>query len=263
MYEDRVLAYFDILGFSEAIKKTIDKDKEIETETKRIDDILENLLDIKRNASLDKSISNKVISYFSDCIAISYPMTEESGIFHIICDILFRCLNILQKGFLMRGAITCDKLYHSEEKIFGPAMIKAVEMEKNLAIYPRIITYDTIFSIAEKYPSKLPSKKEQLRVINKLLFKDFDGLYFINYFDGINYVVGDDGGILVYLESLRARITELREKMNNDEKTKSKYLWLKEKYNTVLAYYKRKYNKKETESPKLHEYLEKTILIEE
>jgi hypothetical protein len=39
----------------------------------------------------------------------------------------------LYNGFLLRGAVVCDKVYHTENKVFGPALVKAYEMEKTLA----------------------------------------------------------------------------------------------------------------------------------
>jgi len=160
IYEERVLAYIDILGFSDAINNTIEKNTEKETETEKINNLFDDVLKLKEIYFLaDKKISSKIVSHFSDSIAISYLKNEEEGIFHILVNILISSLAILQKGFLIRGAITCGKLYHTEEKLFGPAMITAVDMEKNIAIYPRIVFDKEIISIAEKYPAKYPSKK--------------------------------------------------------------------------------------------------------
>jgi hypothetical protein len=270
MYEDRVLAYIDILGFSEAIKKTIKEDgTESLLETQKIDNFFDKAQEElnKYYPSGDTFINSKVARNFSDSIVISYLITEESGIFHLLAEVLFFCTTALQKGFLFRGAIVHDKLYHKENKIFGPAMIKATNLEKNLAIYPRIIFDDEILEIAEKYPAKYPtkcpSKKEQIRVIKKLISKDFDGLNYINYIDGINYIVGEEHGILVHFEKLRTVIINLGKDIDKSISIKSKYLWIKEKYNTVLAEYKKKYskNKMRTESPKLCDYLENIALL--
>ena len=266
MYEDRILAFIDVLGFSKAIKKTIQEDgTENLVETQRIDNLLNEAHKMlsKYYPSDDTFVNTKVTRYFSDSIVISYLITEESGIFHLLAEVLFLCVTALQDGFLFRGAIVHDKLYHKENKIFGPAMIKATNLEKNLAIYPRIILDDEILDIAEKYPAKWPSKNKQLKVIKKLISKDFDGLNYINYFDGINYVVGEENGISVYLKSLRTTIIKLREDMGENISIKSKFLWLKEKYNTVLIEYKRKYSKenKRLEFPELCDYLENATLF--
>jgi hypothetical protein len=266
-YEERVLAFIDILGFSESIKETMDKDTEIECETDKIYNLLEDVdaLEIKHIKNTDNDMyASRVVSHFSDSIAISYLMTEKSGVFYILTDILFFCHTILQKGFLLRGAITCGKLYHSENKIFGPAMLAAHDMEQKLAVYPRIVFEDKIIAIAEVYPAKRPSKKEQLKVIKKFIIKDFDGLNCLNYFDAINYVVGEKDGILVYFNSLREAIIELEKSADKNISIYSKYLWLKEKYNCVLTKYKKKYSKDKAkiESPELYEYLKSIKLLD-
>ena len=255
MYEKRVLAFIDVLGFEEAVNKTMDREEENEFETNKIKELLEEMsLKIKDTFKLD---DNGTINQFSDSIIISYPMKDDSKIVKIIINIMFLCSNILNKGHFLRGAIVCDNLYHKDNIVFGPALIKACKMEKKLALYPRIILDENIISLTKNQHSK---KENEL--IKKITLKDFDGLYYINIFNSINYIVGKKDGILVYFNSLRNNIIELgkqKEKANN----KSKYLWLKEKYNKCLNRYKRKYvnNEKEKEEPELYKYISKLTLI--
>jgi len=262
MYQERILAYIDILGFSAAIKKTINKNEEVEAKTVNIFNILEDINEFKNKKYTGTSINSRVVSHFSDCAAISYLKEEKAGVFHILSDIIFLCYGVLQKGFLFRGAITCGKLYH-KEKLFGPAMITAVDMEKNLAIYPRIVLDKEILVIAEEHPSEYPSKKEQLRVIKKLILKDFDGLYYLNYFDAINYIVGQEYGILSYFKPLRKNIIDLQKIAENDMSVKAKYLWLKNKYNTVLKKYITNYKNERTQNkyPDSYNYINGVDLI--
>jgi hypothetical protein len=108
-YQDRVLAYIDILGFSEIIKNTIDKnDVENEAATENIFALLEDL------QAPGIQINNKVVNHFSDSVVISYPMEAEAGVILILFDILFRCAAVLQRGCLLRGAVVCGKLCHSD-----------------------------------------------------------------------------------------------------------------------------------------------------
>jgi len=246
-YQKRVLAYFDILGFSNKILNTIDKNtrEEIESKTKKINNLFENVQELKnKHKHTENNIeSSRKVSHFSDSVAISYLLEEEAGIFNILTDILFFCISILQDGYLIRGAITSGELHHSDNKLFGPAIVYASDMEKKIAFYPRIVFEKKIIDIAEKYPAKWPSKSVQMNALKKLIQKDFDGLYCLNYFDSIDYIFGATGGLLVYLKTFRNIIIELQEKTNNDISIKSKYLWLKEKYNEALKKFKSKYLK--------------------
>jgi hypothetical protein len=266
MYEDRVLAFIDILGISNAIDDSMNGNVENVSGTKKINDLFDNIqkqLDV-RNPTNEEYKKSRVVNFFSDTIIISYLVTEKSAIFYILADILFLCCETFRKDFLFRGAIVCDKLYHEKEKIFGPALVKAYKMEKELAIYPRIILDDSIINILKRYDIRQRKLNEELKTIYKLILKDFDGLYFLNYFDAINIVVEDENGILIYFEALRKVIINLERKINGSLGIKSKFLWLKEKYNLILEKYKKKYcsDGAKIKSPKLYGYLKETMPFE-
>jgi hypothetical protein len=66
MYEDRVLAFIDVLGFSGAINNTIKNDTEDETETKRIDNLIKELqwdLNFEKDGSGKRFNRKSLISF--------------------------------------------------------------------------------------------------------------------------------------------------------------------------------------------------------
>jgi hypothetical protein len=245
MYENRVLAFIDILGFSKAVEKTIQKDGiEDFHETQKIDNLL-NEIQWQMNGKdylLDElRKKSKVTSHFSDSIIISYLPTEKLSFFYILLDIYYLCINIVQKGFLLRGAIVVDKVYHTKEKIFGPALVKAYNMEKNEAVFPRVIIDQKIFIEAEKYYSRFPNSDDEYKYLEKLTLKDFDSFNYINYFE-----IPETGVIhsfeerINYLNDLRKIIEEMN--IKEDNSLKCKYLWVKEKYDIAYANIEPKYS---------------------
>lgn len=42
-------------------------------------------------------------------------------------------------GFLVRGGITIGPLYHDSNIVFGPALVRAATIEKDLARFPRVV----------------------------------------------------------------------------------------------------------------------------
>jgi hypothetical protein len=90
-----------------------------------------------------------------------------------------------------------------------------------------------------------------------LIVKDFDGLYYLNYFNAINHIYGLEDGILSYFKPLRKIIIEYQDKAENDLSIKSKYLWLKRKYNSALRKNKEEYinEKKQKENPDSYKYI--------
>jgi hypothetical protein len=155
MYEDRVLAFIDLLGTSAFINGTMENGVELEDQTKKIEHLFDDILGLfcSQTNLLNDTLTTCKTSHFSDTIVISCLKTEKSGVFRILFDVLRLCITALQNNFLLRGAIVSGKLVHTETTIFGPALQTACAMEKKLAIYPRVILNDGICKIAENYPT--------------------------------------------------------------------------------------------------------------
>ena len=83
-----------------------------------------------------------IVKFFSDniLIAIKLNANDEKRV-----DKLTKLLNIagniqtevLGYGYLMRGAIVEGDFYHDEKFVYGKALVEAVNIEENVAIYPR------------------------------------------------------------------------------------------------------------------------------
>lgn len=241
-YEERVLAYIDILGFADAVGKTVGKNngKEIENrcEIEKIDNLLdEEHFQIKNLEYLTgekQKIKGKVTSQFSDSIVISYSNVED--IYLILLNVYLLCVMALEKGFLYRGAVVYGKVIHTDNKLFGPAFIKACEMEQKQAIFPRIIIDDDVLEIAKRKYSECADPDSGYNNLLKLIPRDFDGNRYINYIDklytGVGVGFNDEQEHRTWLCEI---IKKLEEKINTDAGIKSKYLWLKEKYEKGLS----------------------------
>ncbi len=143
-YETRLIAFVDILGWSEAskckseysrlkftIEKISDYARSFSPETKNI---LKNTPRIPA-ASIQEHASIE-FSFFSDCFVVSTPVDYGYRIFDILKWASHEVL--LPEGFLVRGGVTIGNLHHCKGTIFGPAMVKAVRLEEE-AVYPRLL----------------------------------------------------------------------------------------------------------------------------
>ena len=177
-------------------------------------------------------IIDRKVSQISDSVVISY--SRESNFCHILHDAHFLCVKAMEIGFLLRGAIVYGKVIHnvSENKLFGPAFLKAYDMERKKAIYPRIIVDDNFFRIAKN--NCLSSVNPENKDLKMLISEDFDGIPYVNYFDKLytGVKVGQKGD-QEHLMWLNNNLKALEENMNDDENIKCKYLWFKEKYETA------------------------------
>jgi len=234
-YQERVLAYIDILGFKNTVNNTVRcsdcKSMDNEPEINRIDiflDEIHNQLIKDKFMPLKKiEIKDRVVSQISDSVVISY--LKENAIYNILQDVYFLCVMALEKGFLFRGAVVCGKVIHTEKKLFGPAFLRAYNMEQEQAVFPRIIIDDNVLDIVKENYPKYDEPNSRYDDLLKLIPCDFDGKRYINYIDKLNTGV-DVGEEQQHLSGVYEIINKLKEKINTDAGIGCKYLWLKEKY---------------------------------
>lgn len=233
-YEDCYCLFLDILGFKsliESIEKETDKSDAIFNKT------IAALKTISRGVGYNEKIvikgkttdSSRKVTQFSDSVVISYQKGEldGSGLFSIIADVHMLQLELIRSQIFLRGAITRGDLYHDQSFVFGPAFIEAVELEK-LANYPRVIISQEIVSEAKIH---IGNRNEE-RTISSMLSKDFDGLYYIDYFNVCHADFYEDTGALaMYLESLRNAVKSLSSA--RAPSIKVKHSWLRTKFNEL------------------------------
>lgn len=205
------VAYIDILG----TKKIVEKDNN--------DQYLNNLNNIVHNAlhgknSLEESFKNKLfIKIFSDNILFAIKVDEneqdESGkvltLLHFAGHLQTR---ILQKGYFTRGAITKGEFFIGEKGLFvhGKALVNAVTLEENNAIYPRVILSPDIIYHHEP-----------------LTLKDKDGFYYVN-----NYHFTATSIMIITKPILLSKLNEAK----NDLKIRQKILWYISYHNEHAKY---------------------------
>lgn len=184
MYQNRVTAFIDILGFRNIVSQTVDNDELCEKIFKVLhamtsenisnglfgaitpdvpaDQLAEVLEVTKLFSQALKGQSSIQVTHFSDSIVISVGMDNDMNVMSVF-EFLGKLIYQLWHEFniLIRGAVTTGKLIHEENgALFGPAMVGAYDLETNLAKHPRIIidefTSDCIKkSISYKQMSKL------------------------------------------------------------------------------------------------------------
>jgi len=127
-YQERVIAFIDILGFTELVRKD------------KVETILQAMRIIQRRLRNLEGIPNCPLQHtmFSDSVVFSAELTDD-GILALVHNTAYLAAALFQKGIFCRGAITTGNLYHKKATIFGPAMIAAYKLESQLALYPRII----------------------------------------------------------------------------------------------------------------------------
>jgi hypothetical protein len=163
-YENRVLGYFDILGWSDLIRKsekTPDIIPDLEGALKSTGDIWDG-----RPRTPEHVVQ---FAQFSDHVCISTLATHDKAVAFIGISVGALVLKLLQMGYATRGALVVGPLVHAGNRIFGPALVEAHEIESKVAKYPRLVLSGRALELAAALP-------------RNVLRKDIDGLSFLDVF---------------------------------------------------------------------------------
>jgi len=233
-YENRIVLFIDILGFKKVIESTFQKEKDKKDEIKYLNETLTGLKNVL-SRTRSRSKSDKVITQFSDSIVISFLEIDNDELYYVFINIKALIVYLISRKVICRGGISYGKLVHNKDIIFGPGLINAYETESKAASYPRIIIDKDLIS-----NKKHQSIYEYLET-SKVIARDFDQMYFIDYFTDMAPFIDRYTDIEkeVYFKNLRKLIVDGFNYNRNKPDIRTKYGWMKSKYNN-------EYNKKKT-----------------
>lgn len=169
-YKHTFIALIDILGY----KKLLD-DLGEDAPKKLFEDILNAFSWAKASHESIK------ISLFSDTIIMEGIDDNAMNFWNIIQVLSALRLQLLQKGLLIRGAITYGNHFSHKGILVSPALVKAHELESQEAINPRVIICESaLLNATENLVSKdgvygLVVGKYFCKVERRMIAVDADG----------------------------------------------------------------------------------------
>lgn len=222
-YERRLILFIDFLGFKELVATTAD-------DAAALTRLLAALDDIGRLGEADIFRSQRV-TQFSDSVVMSYRVTEQSGVFWMINAIALTIISLADRGYLLRGAVTIGDLHHTRRHVVGPAMVRAYEMESQLARFPRVIVDPAVIRLARRHRQDSHSPADEEGYVRSFIVEDDDGQLIIDYVSwrAVVEVAGtDDAAYPAYLGTLSGLV---RNGLGHDDpRVVEKYLWLHPRY---------------------------------
>ncbi len=182
-YAVSLVTYLDILGFKDLIRTRS------AGEISRIVRVVKEAVQPARFKTRLSAIPDDEYVNFSDLSLIATPLEKaphnrpSSQLFSQVLHLVHAQSNlILDEAILIRGAVTIGEVVKSWGQLFGPAVVRAYELERDYARYPRIIIDARIFEVLDGLPGAwLNGKREDKRTLRRLLRKDRDGRLFVDY----------------------------------------------------------------------------------
>ena len=266
MYQDRFILFIDILGFRNIISKTqtdssiaeslykvlnslrseeigLESFGSINTEVIEADG--RNITEVQKFLAMANSMFRSQyslsITHFSDSLVISCDANHEDTcfiIFDLIARLNYRLWN--EHQLLMRGGVTVGKLVHEENgPLFGPAMVRAYDIESKLSKFPRVLIDNTI--------AHLMLHSDNYKRMKPLFGNAEDGYLEISLATSLAFLLQSLHGIhplmqkkyLEVFKNLSHNLNTISDSIKSeDEKSKeikAKYDWLSEKSAHSLA----------------------------
>ena len=177
---DYVIAYVDLLGTKKLLQKADTADV--------FDKIYTAYLTATRliPCCLEKFFLNQLeVKVFSDNILVAYKVsdcTNKECVYdsydRITLFLRFFLAMLTNDGLLFRGAITVGKLSINDVMVWGKGLSDVVDLEENVAIYPRIILSENLLKVFYEFGIDGVEFEERFRCL-----KDFDDCVFFDFFD--------------------------------------------------------------------------------
>lgn len=192
-FSEYYVAYFDVLGYKEAFKKSEEVSAKLVDAIEFSIGMMKDIVSI-HNTTFDESTEKTPeIEYkvFSDNVLVCYKETKEplSGLSLVS---FLRLVATIQRVFfehphlIVRGGITKGPLYLTNDFVGGKAVIEAVELEST-AVYPRIVVADCILNELNSFKMQDDILKSLVDAsCQDLLVKDVDDKTFLNYIMSYN-----------------------------------------------------------------------------
>lgn len=187
-FSEYYVAYFDVLGYKDAFKKSEDVSAKLIESIESSIDLMKDVVSIVNTPldNINEEIPKIEYKIFSDNVLICYKETKEplSGLSLVS---FLRLVATIQRVFferphlIVRGGITKGPLYLTNDFVGGKALIDAVELEST-AVYPRIVVADCILNELDSFKMQNGLFKSMIDAsCQDLLVKDVDDKTFLNY----------------------------------------------------------------------------------
>jgi hypothetical protein len=179
---ESVVAFLDLLGFSQMSVET--SDHEVSQRTlSRIVDALQDSREFTRQ-SMAGDESNPAawgLKYFSDNLVLALPL-EELGDPASAVQFVIRCVQHYQlrmalNGFFLRGSLTLGSICLTDEIIFGPALVEGYRLQSKVSIVPRVIVAEPIWDMIKQSHQSETDESDA----SEMICRDVDGWWFVNY----------------------------------------------------------------------------------
>ncbi|WP_342657298.1 hypothetical protein NPJ82_10310 [Sphingomonas sp. NY01] len=251
-YERAIVTFIDILGFRHLLASR---------DAGQILEVLNLLRNYTRGDGHEEPISNRLEELrlysqsFSESVSdavvrvrTTETQSRDGPFLYEMLNLMHAQIECLNRGILIRGGLTIGQVHvglDGSGPVFGPAMVRAYEIEQSEAVYPRITIDEAAVEAFLNDPSLWQEEQfdgNDLEMARRYIAVGEDGSYFLDYLAAADAGEFDDGeiGRFSFLERHRELIeTELRSVTGKERR---KLIWLANYHNRFVAELRTRYD---------------------
>lgn len=233
MYSEHIISFIDILGYSDLVSRS---------NFKKVERVVEVFLDAFAAVKSDQILGRRT-TYFSDTIITTIPVMNPNGgaqlhgsFYHELKALCIAQTDMFDRlGILVRGGVTVGDLVHDESRIFGPAVIRAHQLEV-AASFPRILVGREVFT--RYFANRDLVANHHLRrsldysYIHPLLHREPNGERCVDYLGQAPYNLDNPNYFQTLLTKHKKAISKgLKHSLLS---VRSKHLWLQRYHNETV-----------------------------
>lgn len=184
VYELRLIAYLDVLGWSELVDRSISDPEQLKglNHAANYFRMATYGAESMRSFFAERNSPDRTglvldVTHFSDTLVLSCA-AKSFAAHSFISGVQQACHHLLCHGHYMRGAIVLGQVAHQDNVLFGPALIEAIRLERDVAKYPRIIVHPD--AIPYVNPTHGTDITNRFVTWQRVLRLDTDGLYYLD-----------------------------------------------------------------------------------
>jgi len=176
VYEKKLFTFIDILGFECLVNSSKDDPNKIW----EIYDLLKTTREMAQRFTRQKlnilqvDLTQYAYHMFSDIITMSCPYKSHDDLVALAAwAMIYQYKMLAERGIFLRGAMVYGDVYEEKDIVFGPAIISAYHLERNKALWPRVLVDQSVLGLL--------TNQERKRDFAEYLREDDNGLVFLDY----------------------------------------------------------------------------------
>lgn len=235
MYRLAIVTFLDILGFKEIVADL--KPDQINQILKIVEE------STTSNDSIRDSLSSNTIVFSDSIIRVRVIESKENLaypiglVFSELLELVHIQGELITEEILIRGGITLGDICVDENRVFGPGMVRAYQLESQLAKFPRIVLDPTLikeYKLNKLLRSEDHSLATDSEYVKELIRQSDDGLCFVDYLSAIHSEFDAPEASPEYMFRHKEVILDKCPKVYDYDNKLSKYVWLANYHNTVI-----------------------------